>query len=238
MSYEEFEDIDLDIDEDQALISLSDEQLKIYLKSLDGYISNISASSRILVVSNTEEFIDSLRKIKESYYEDLPDLLKKILEKLELIALKSINDIEFNQMIKEAIRETTLCLDRLGIKFDKSTKEGIVQKYVDNYLSKLYNQINKKPRLTEPKTYGLTELKEETKDRLMEEIETSQTESIHPEFVKKWEEADTMVRKELEISKAGGKKFELSSSQVREEKLKNWIDEWMKYEKSRMKERF
>jgi uncharacterized ubiquitin-like protein YukD len=87
MSEDEFEDEDLeqeDFEEDAGLIALSSDEIIKYLQSFDIYFENPGDKSRrSLVMENTIEFLDNMRKVKNSEYSGFKDLLLSISSKID-----------------------------------------------------------------------------------------------------------------------------------------------------------
>jgi len=94
---------DYNYEEDDGLIALSDEELTKYIQSFDLFLENpYDKARKNLILENTLEFLDNMRKIKTGYYSGFRELLIEISSKIDK-AKQFSSDISLLDILNDAL---------------------------------------------------------------------------------------------------------------------------------------
>jgi hypothetical protein len=108
-----------DYEEDEALIQLSEEELQKFLRVAEAYLTHsANIEVELAFTSNVGALLENIKKIRYSYYDNLPELLGKVLAILEKIQSET-KDTNIKSLVEEAISEVKSFYSRFNLPYEK-----------------------------------------------------------------------------------------------------------------------
>jgi DNA repair exonuclease SbcCD ATPase subunit len=108
-----------DYEEDEALIQLSEEELGKFIRVAEAYLKYPNNTEvELAFTSNVASLLENIKKIRYSYYDNLPELLGKVLGILEKIQSQTKDD-NIKALVEEAIDEVKNFYGRFNLPYEK-----------------------------------------------------------------------------------------------------------------------
>jgi hypothetical protein len=158
-----------DYEEDEALIQLSEEELQKFIRVAEAYLKYPNNTEiELAFTSNVGSLLENIKKIRYSYYDNLPELLGKVLGILEEIQSQTKDD-NIKALVEEAITQIKSFYSRFHLKYEQ---------YVYPYYGYKHGYPHSYPYSKEDKVRRAKEIYKEELGKLVDMAKQQEDENI------------------------------------------------------------